>query len=131
MGGPASGWSRCFGDEQPFKTECQRDGTCREQRGADGNGAQKATGLHFIALNANIARQFEFIQGTWINNPKFDGLYDDRDPVVSSVPDRTFRVSEMPVRSRVTNLPAFVKVEGGAYFFLPGISALRYLAALD
>jgi deferrochelatase/peroxidase EfeB len=103
----------------------------REQRGADGNGAPKATGLHFIALNANIARQFEFIQGTWINNPKFDGLYDDRDPVVSSVPDRTFRVSEMPVRSRVTNLPAFVKVEGGAYFFLPGISALRYLAALD
>ena len=31
-------------------------------------------GLHFICLNANIARQFEFVQHTWLNNPKFDGL---------------------------------------------------------
>jgi deferrochelatase/peroxidase EfeB len=31
-------------------------------------------GLHFICLNANISRQFEFIQNTWINNNKFGGL---------------------------------------------------------
>jgi hypothetical protein len=28
----------------------------------------------------------------------------------------------------LTALPAFVTVRGGAYFFLPGIRALRYLA---
>jgi hypothetical protein len=28
-------------------------------------------------------------------------------------------------------LPAFTTVRGGAYFFLPGIRALRYLATLD
>ena len=39
-------------------------------------------GLHFIVLCANIVRQFEFVQHTWVNNPKFDGLYDDVDPLV-------------------------------------------------
>ena len=39
-------------------------------------------GLHFICLNGNIARQFEFVQHTWLNNPKFAGLYDDADPLV-------------------------------------------------
>jgi hypothetical protein len=29
----------------------------------------------------------------------------------------------------VAGLPRFVTVLGGAYFFLPGIRALRYLAA--
>jgi len=27
-------------------------------------------------------------------------------------------------------LPAFTSVKGGAYFFLPGLKALRYLAAI-
>jgi hypothetical protein len=35
-----------------------------------------------------------------------------------------------PVRRRYTDLPRFVAVRGGAYFFLPGLRALRYLAAL-
>ena len=38
-------------------------------------------GLRFICLNANISRQFEFIQTAWIENPKFDGL-DERDPLL-------------------------------------------------
>jgi Dyp-type peroxidase family len=85
-------------------------------------------GLHFICLNANIARQFEFIQGTWCNNPKFDGLYDEPDPILATWPDHAFRVPEDPVRRRYTGLPSFVSVVGGAYFFLPGIRALRFLA---
>ena len=32
------------------------------------------SGLHFICLNANIARQFEFIQNAWLISAKFDGL---------------------------------------------------------
>ena len=41
-------------------------------------------GIHFICLNANIAWQFEFVQHTWLNNPKFAGLYDDTDPLVAT-----------------------------------------------
>jgi Dyp-type peroxidase family len=90
-------------------------------------------GIHFICLNANIARQFEFVQHTWLNNPKFAGLYDDTDPLVATHQGdagRTFTVQPRPLRQCVTGLPAFVSVRGGAYFFLPGIRALRFLAGL-
>jgi Dyp-type peroxidase family len=90
-------------------------------------------GIHFICLNANIARQFEFVQHTWLNNPKFAGLYDDTDPLVATHQDvdgRTFTVQAHPFRQRVTGLPTFVTVRGGAYFFLPGMRALRFLAGL-
>lgn len=89
-------------------------------------------GLYFMCLNANLARQFEFVQHTWVNNPKFDGLYDDPDPVVATQlgSERSFTVPAAPVRRRVTGVPTFVTVRGGAYFFLPGIRAVRYLASL-
>ena len=41
-------------------------------------------GLYFICLAGNISRQFELIQGTWLNNPTFDGLYDESDPLTAS-----------------------------------------------
>jgi len=89
-------------------------------------------GLNFICLNANIQRQFEFINHTWLNNPKFDGLYDDADPLVApSAPHGgTFTIPTDGVRERVTNVPRFVSVRGGAYFFLPGLAAVRYLAGI-
>jgi Dyp-type peroxidase family len=89
-------------------------------------------GLYFLALAGNIARQFEFIQHTWLNNPKFDGLYDEPDPLVANheAIGCNFSIPAEPVRTRYTNLPNFVTVRGGAYFFLPGIRALRYLATL-
>ena len=33
------------------------------------------------------------------------------------------------LRQRVEGLPQFVTVRGGAYFFLPGRRALRYIAS--
>jgi Dyp-type peroxidase family len=89
-------------------------------------------GLNFMCLNANIQRQFEFINHTWLNNPKFDRLYDDADPITApSAPfGGTFTIPTEGVRERVTNVPRFVSVKGGAYFFLPGLAALRYLATM-
>ncbi len=89
-------------------------------------------GLHFLCLNANISRQFEFIQHTWVNNPHFDGLYDDADPILGvHYPDGgTFTMQAKPVRKRFTSIPRFISVVGGAYFFMPGIRALRFLANL-
>jgi Dyp-type peroxidase family len=93
---------------------------------ANGDG----TGLHFICLAANLARQFEFVQHTWLNSATFNGLYDDADPVTGNhrPTGGTFTVPARPVRRRHRGLPQFVRTRGGAYFFLPGISALRYLA---
>jgi Dyp-type peroxidase family len=93
-------------------------------------------GLCFICVNANISRQFEFVQQTWINNPKFAGLYNDTDPLVgdrsTSLMDRASIFTEQaePVRRVVPDLPEFVTVRGGAYFFLPSLRAIRYLAMM-
>jgi Dyp-type peroxidase family len=88
-------------------------------------------GLFFICLGANIGRQFEFVQHSWVNNPKFGELYDEPDPMVGYHPGGSnFSIPADPVRRRYTNLPQFVTTRGGAYFFLPGLRALRYLASL-
>lgn len=90
-------------------------------------------GLFFLCLNANIERQFEFVQHTWCNNEKFDGLYDEADPLLGTPPAEggTFTVQDVPYRRRYQGLASFVTVRGGAYFFLPGIAALRTLGALE
>jgi len=92
-------------------------------------------GLHFICVNADIGRQFEFVQNGWINNIKFNGLYEEADPLVSNHHNPqdvkktgSFCVYNNVVRKRMTDIPEFIKVKGGAYFFLPGIKALTFLA---
>jgi Dyp-type peroxidase family len=95
-----------------------------------GSGDDGQRGLHFMCLCANIARQFEFVQHTWLNNPKFNGLYHDADPLVGRA-GRSLTLQAQPVNRRMTNLPSFISVEGGSYFFLPGVRAVRYLASLE
>jgi Dyp-type peroxidase family len=89
-------------------------------------------GLHFICLNSDIERQFEFVQQTWINSRVFGGLEGEVDPLIGNLPkgDCIFTVQGEPLRTRVHGLSRFVTVKGGAYFFLPSIKALRYLASL-
>ena len=98
--------------------------------------ADDESGLHFVCLNANIGRQFEFVQAAWIAGTKFAGMAGEGDPLLGhrqpaldGCPTDVFSIpqSHGPNR-RLTALPAFVTVRGGAYFFLPGIRALRYLA---
>ena len=97
-----------------------------EQALAGGDGRRR--GLYFMCLNTNVARQFEFIQQTWANSPKFAGLYDEPDPLLA--PSGSFSMPADPVRRRVTGVPRFVTVRGGAYFMLPSLRAVRYLSGL-
>jgi Dyp-type peroxidase family len=94
-------------------------------------------GLHFICINTNISRQFEFIQNAWVNNPQFLTLYNERDPIIgnnmnpeSDTTDGNFSVPSTGLRKKYTAIPRFTTVKGGAYFFLPGIKALTYLATM-
>ena len=93
-------------------------------------------GLHFVCLNANIGRQFEFVQNAWLMNTAFADLRGETDPLVGlrePVPgcpasgDFTIPRAGGPAQ-RVSGLSQFVTLRGGEYFFLPGLSALRYLA---
>ena len=81
---------------------------------------------------ASLVRQFEFAMNVWVNDPGFKDLGNERDPFVGTQ-DGTFdmTIPKRPVRKRIKGLPAFTTIRGGAYFFLPGIRALRFLAAAD
>jgi deferrochelatase/peroxidase EfeB len=81
---------------------------------------------------ASLVRQFEFAMNVWVNDPQFEGLGNERDPFVGTQ-DGTFdmTIPKRPIRQKIKGLPAFTTLRGGAYFFLPGIKALRYLATFD
>ena len=85
-------------------------------------------GLNFICLNANISDQFEMVQHSWLNRTNFGGLHHESDPT-SHYPDggTTMTIQHRPANMRIP-VPQLVTVRGGAYFFLPGIAALRSLA---
>ena len=95
--------------------------------GPDGDGKE---GLLFMCLNTDIDRQFGFIQQTWALAPSFHGLEAEVDPFVGVSAKRglfTIPAKDGPVR--VKGLRDFVTVKGGAYFFLPGRQAVRYLCS--
>jgi deferrochelatase/peroxidase EfeB len=81
---------------------------------------------------ASLVRQFEFAQNVWINDRNFHELGNERDPIAGTQ-DGTleFKIPKRPIRRVFRGLPAFTTVRGGAYFFLPGIKALRYLAGQE
>ena len=87
-------------------------------------------GLMFMCLNADIERQFEFLQRTWIMGGTFHDLQDEQDPMVghrSAGGVFTIPTRQGPVQLR--GLADFVRVRGGGYFFMPGRRALEFLAA--
>src|SRR5438876_4050758 len=88
-------------------------------------------GIAAFVICASLIRQFEFAQNVWANDRNFHELGNERDPVIGNQ-DGTleFKIPKRPIRKKITGLPAFTTVRGGAYFFLPGLKALRYLAAL-
>jgi deferrochelatase/peroxidase EfeB len=81
---------------------------------------------------ASLVRQFEFAMNAWVNDPTFKGLGNERDPIIGTQ-DGTFgmTIPKRPIRKRLEGLPAFTTLRGGAYFFVPGLRALRFLASLD
>lgn len=84
-------------------------------------------GIVFVALNADLERQYEFIQQHWLNNPKFGDLVDERDPILGG--GGPFSVPALPVGEK-HEVPTLTEVRGGAYFFLPSLEALAFIANL-
>jgi len=91
----------------------------------------KERGIAAFVICASLIRQFEFAQNVWVNDRNFHELGNERDPIIGTQ-DGTleFKIPKRPIRRKITGLPAFTTVRGGAYFFLPGLKALRWLAPL-
>ena len=102
-------------------------------------GSDTADGLLFMCLNADIERQFEFVQQTWMSDRIFHGLEDERDPIVSSrvesdahgndaVRSGSFTIPTTFGQIKLDDLPTIITVLNGGYFFMPSRSALRFLS---
>ena len=91
-------------------------------------------GIIFMALNASIERQFEFVQQQWVNYGNDFKEGNDKEillgnhnghgkAVIPAIPG-----SDKPPHF-LAKLPRFVECRGGAYFFVPSITALKLIAA--
>ena len=80
-------------------------------------------------LGSHIRRMNPRAQNVWANDRNFHELGNEHDPIIGTQ-DGTLenKIPKRPIRKKITGLPAFTTVKGGAYFFLPGLKALRYLA---
>jgi len=95
-------------------------------------------GIHFISLGANISRQFEFVQSAWLMSSKFAGLTGESDPLLGNrepIPGcpvtSSFSLAQTDAAKRhINSVPQFIAVRGGAYFFMPGIRALRFISGV-
>jgi Dyp-type peroxidase family len=85
------------------------------------------TGLLFMCVNADIERQFEFLQQTWILGPNFHDLPNEVDPLIACGAHRGMTVPTPNGPLELKSLSDFVRVVGGAYFFMPSRSTVDFL----
>jgi Dyp-type peroxidase family len=121
----ATNWGEPLQVEADYRTEIVAGGSpCGALQVKDA-----PDGIHFFAVNADFARQFELVQQTWLNAPGFNGLFDNPDPVVGDNDGSgQMTVPRNPIRQQLLHLPRFVTVRAGLYLFLPSLTALRFLA---
>jgi deferrochelatase/peroxidase EfeB len=98
-------------------------------------------GVIMIILNADLSRQFEFVQQQWVNFGNDFRLSNDKDPLIGNhaVPvgadgcPATGRMVIEGDRSSDTppyfcsGIPTLVETRGGDYFFVPSMTCLRMI----
>ena len=84
-----------------------------------------------MCLNADIERQYEFMQQTWVSSGSFHGLIKEKDPTIGTQDEKNgggrFSIPRWEGTMVLKGIPNFVTTRGGGYFFMPSRSALRYL----
>jgi Dyp-type peroxidase family len=89
-------------------------------------------GAIFLFISAKAMATIEFLQQEWINDGNFVRLGDERDPIIGRQKEgATFTVPKQPVRRRIHGIQTFNVLRGGEYFFVPSMSALKWLANLS
>ncbi len=93
-------------------------------------------GIIFMALNASLKRQFEFVQQQWMNYGNDFKLASEKDALIGnhSQQDGGKMVIEGDAKTGkapffCSAIPRFVETRGGEYFFIPSITALEYIAS--
>ncbi len=92
-------------------------------------------GIVIMMLNADIGRQFEFVQQQWINYGNDFKASNDKEILLGNhdkeYPSRAVLAAD-PDGERapyfLRNIPRLVETRGGDYFFIPSMTALRLIA---
>jgi Dyp-type peroxidase family len=82
-------------------------------------------GLVNLFIQADIERQFEFVQFEWMKGGEFIGLdANEQDPINGDGGEGSQLSVPGSRRPFLFDLPTFVVVKGGEYLFVPGLKAL-------
>lgn len=85
-------------------------------------------GLINLFVQADIERQFEFVQREWMKGGEFIGLDpNEHDPINGAGGEGSQMVVPGARQPFLFDLPTFVLVKGGEYLFVPGLKALEGL----
>ena len=83
-------------------------------------------GLVNLFIQADIERQFEFVQKEWMKGGEFIGLDpNEQDPINGVGGEGSQMLVPGAKRPFLFDLPTFVTVKGGEYLFVPGLNALK------
>ncbi len=95
-------------------------------------------GVIILLMNADLSRQFEFVQQQWINYGNDFRLANDRDPLLGNhgANENCRAQGRMVVEGDAANgkppyfcnrMPTLVETRGGDYFFIPSMTCLRMI----
>jgi deferrochelatase/peroxidase EfeB len=95
-------------------------------------------GIVIMMINADINRQFEFVQQQWVNYGNDFKAGNDKDIILGNHSADERRPSKAVLETDpqgdgvpyfLSKIPRFVETRGGDYFFVPSLTALRMIAA--
>lgn len=97
-----------------------------------GNREDKEKGLLFMCYQSNIKEQFEFMQESWADDPKFRHPNTQVDSVIGQgVSNPEWPIAHGQTESTRLEFGNFVTLKGAAYFFTPSISFIESLPKLN
>jgi Dyp-type peroxidase family len=106
-------------------------GKRRQRNGRFTDKPSRGVGLLFMAYQSDIARQFEFMQGSWSNQENFVRPLTGVDGIIGQggrIPQKhraVWNQAQSPIREQFFG--DFVTMKGGEYFFAPSLTFFNEL----
>jgi Dyp-type peroxidase family len=90
----------------------------------------KSRGLDFIAIGARAIDTVEFLQSEWVNSGNFIGRGQEKDPLIGLQEKGAYYTIPGTPPRRITGIESFNTLTGGEYFFMPSLTAIKWLGDL-